>query len=264
MLLIDSSDRARSLTDVVPLLLLAAIPHGVAELLALLHRGRFQLRPHHVPHGLDALGDHLPLLPVPLLNHSHSVALVVLACHLEWAHHALKPELLDPLLGEVQVLKAPSDLILRRRLLTILLDRRADCLGIQHSGDHRTVVQDLSDPRSLASERSFPFVVDVLENVLVNLEPGAGGVEGHRFVALGRLSSRHDIGLTARPPVADHPIHPVASRDSLLGSTLVHHSPTRKINPVRVEPPDLEPRGLLLLARAVYREEGQFETELAR
>src|SRR3989442_3358990 len=88
MLLTESSGRGAPPTPLTSLLLLRAVAHGVAELLGLLHRGRFQLRAHDLADGLDPVGDDGPFLAVPLLDQGQPVALVVLAGDPEGAHHA--------------------------------------------------------------------------------------------------------------------------------------------------------------------------------
>src|SRR5262245_51117724 len=77
------------------LLLLGAVPHGVAELLALFHRRRLDLGANDVAHGRDPLGDHLPLLAVPLLDEDEPAPLVVLAGHLHGMGEALHPEVVQ-------------------------------------------------------------------------------------------------------------------------------------------------------------------------
>src|SRR4026207_746279 len=78
MLFTEISGRARSLTTTATrLVLLGAVAHGVAELLAFLDRRGLQLRPHHLAHRLHPLRDDVPLLAVPLLDEHRAVALVV-------------------------------------------------------------------------------------------------------------------------------------------------------------------------------------------
>src|SRR2546428_3661219 len=120
MLLTESSGRGAPPTPLTSLLLLRAVAHGVAELLGLLHRGRFQLRAHDLADGLDPVGDDGPFLAVPLLDQGQPVALVVLAGDPEGAHHALHAQLLEALLGEVQVLEAPPHLLAGERLVAVL------------------------------------------------------------------------------------------------------------------------------------------------
>src|SRR5262245_26706304 len=118
-----SSGRGRSLTapfDVPVLLLLRAVALSVAELLALLDRGRLELGPHHLAHGRDPVGDDVPLLAVPLLDEHGTVALVVLAGHLDRVREALHAELIEPRLREVQVLEAPAHLLAGERLVAVL------------------------------------------------------------------------------------------------------------------------------------------------
>src|SRR5574342_880422 len=116
MPLTNSSGRGVSLAALTSSLLLGAIPHGVAELLALLDGGGLELGAHHVAHGLDPVGDDDPLLAVPLLDQRLTVALVVRAGHPERPRQPLHAELLEALFGEVQVLHAPADLLPSERL----------------------------------------------------------------------------------------------------------------------------------------------------
>src|SRR5215475_7975632 len=108
------------------LLLLRAIARGVAELLALLDGGRLDLRAHHLAHRRYPLGDDRPLLAVPLLEQHGAVALVVLARHLDGMGQALHPELLEALVGQVQVLEPPAELLAGRRLVAELRHGRAN------------------------------------------------------------------------------------------------------------------------------------------
>src|SRR5713226_4488180 len=105
--------------------LFRAVALRVVELLALLDGGRLDLRAHHVTHGLDPLGDDLPLLAVPLLDEHGAVALVVLAGDLDRPREALHAELVEPLLGQVEVLEPPPDLLAREHLVAVLAHRGA-------------------------------------------------------------------------------------------------------------------------------------------
>src|SRR6266545_5437453 len=93
------------------LLVLRAIAHRVAALLALFNGGRLDLRANDVAHRLHPVGHDAPLLAVPLLDEDGAVALVVLAAHLDRVREALHAELLELRLGEVQVLEAPAHLL---------------------------------------------------------------------------------------------------------------------------------------------------------
>src|SRR5512143_1697120 len=112
-MLFTESSGAASLTTAssLRLVLFGAVAHRVSELLALLHRGRLELRAHDLPHGLDPVGDDVPLLAVPLLDQDRPAALVILAGHLHRVGEALEPDLVQPGLGEAQVLVAPAHLL---------------------------------------------------------------------------------------------------------------------------------------------------------
>src|SRR5262245_1984367 len=77
------------------LALLGAVSLGVPELAALLDRRLLELRAQDVTHGLDPVGHEGPLLPVPLLDESESVPLVVLAARLHRPHQTLEAEVLQ-------------------------------------------------------------------------------------------------------------------------------------------------------------------------
>src|SRR5688572_21159056 len=124
------------LTDkITPLLLLAAVPLRVAELLGFLDGGRLDLRADDLPHRRDPVRHERPLLAVPLLDPDRAVALVILARHLERVREALHAELLEPLVGEIEVLEAPPDLLGGRRRLGAL-HAGADGLGRLHIVDY--------------------------------------------------------------------------------------------------------------------------------
>src|SRR5919108_676694 len=141
MLLTASSGRAAPFPALTCLLLLAAVPLRVPELLALFDGGRLDLRAHHVLQRLDPVRDDVPLLAVPLLDQDRTAALVVLARDLDRMREALHPDLVEPLLGEVEVLEAPPDLLARWRLALGALHRRANRLRGEHRVDEAAVVE---------------------------------------------------------------------------------------------------------------------------
>src|SRR5262249_27691415 len=111
--------------------------------------------------------------------------------------------------------------------------------------DERSVIEDVADARTLRVERALTVVVDVLHDVLMNAVAGSRAVKRHRLVALRPLAGGKNVRFTPRPPVADQPIHLVADRRGFFNGDLVHDAPAGQVDPVRVEPADLEPRGLL-------------------
>src|SRR5438093_11954516 len=141
MLLTASSGRAAPFPALTPLLLLAAVALRVAELLGLVHGGRLDLRAHDVLQGLDPVRDDVPLLAVPLLDQDRTAALVILAAHLDRVREALHPDFLEPLLGQVEVLEAPADLLTGRRLTLGALHRGADRLRGEHRVHDAAVVE---------------------------------------------------------------------------------------------------------------------------
>src|SRR6266852_8096420 len=132
MLLTARSGRGVSLATGAPLLLLRAVAHRVAELLRFLDGRRLDLRPDDVAHRRDPVGDDGPLLAVPLLDQQGAAALVVLTGDLDRVREALHADLLEPLLGEVEVLEAPAHLLAGERLVAELRHRGAEGLGREH------------------------------------------------------------------------------------------------------------------------------------
>src|SRR2546430_17587087 len=125
MLLTDRIGRDIPFPALTSLLLLAAVPVRVAQRRGLVGGGRLDLRADDVLHGLDPVRDDVPLLAVPLLDQDRAAALVVLARDLDRVREALHPDLLEALLGQVQVLEAPAHLLGRRCLALGALDRGA-------------------------------------------------------------------------------------------------------------------------------------------
>src|SRR5947207_6730780 len=131
MLLTDRIGRDIPFPALTSLLLLAAVALRVAELLGLVDGGRLDLPADDVLHGLDPVRDDVPLLAVPLLDQDRAAALMVLARDLDRVREALHPDLLEALLGQVQVLEAPAHLLGRRGRLAAL-HRGADSLRGEH------------------------------------------------------------------------------------------------------------------------------------
>src|SRR6266849_6847030 len=173
--------------------LFLAVALRVVELLALLDGGRLDLRAHHVTHGLDPLGDDLPLLAVPLLDEHGAVALVVLAGNLDRPREALHAELVEPMFRQVEVLEPPPDLLAREHLVAVLAHRGADRLDGEHGVGDAAVVE--RRPHVLLLPGALALLVDVLDDVLEDLEVGARGMEGRALVCLGTVTSRDDVSV---------------------------------------------------------------------
>ena len=137
------------------------------------------------------------LLAVPLLELDRAAALVVGAGHLERLHEAGGAELLQPRLGDVEVLDAPADLLGRQRLLAVLLLRLADRLDGDDAVHDAAVVVDRADAR-LVLHLALALRVDVLLDLLDHREVGAGDVEAGRDVALGRVARGNRVLFRAR------------------------------------------------------------------
>src|SRR5262245_16390767 len=175
---------------------------------------------------------------------------------------ALHAELLEPLVGHVEVLESPADLLTRERLVPELRHRRADGLDGEHGVDDAAVVEHLADRLALA--RALALVVEDLEDVLMHLEAGAGRVERRPLVALRPVPRGDHVGVARRPPIADEVVHLEPDAGSLLDRDLVHDTPARHEDPIGVEPSHLEPGRLLLLARMVHGEQRQLEAVAPR
>src|SRR5947209_10633705 len=175
------------------LLLLGTVAHGVAELLPLLDGRGLDLRADDVAHGRDPVRHDGPFLAVPLLDEHRPIALVILAGDLDRVREALHAQLLEPLLGEVEVLHAPADLLAGERLVAVFRHRGADRLGGQHRVDEAAVVERLADRVLVAAALSL--VVDELEEVRVDLEVGARRVERRALVALRAVTGRDHVRL---------------------------------------------------------------------
>src|SRR5712691_8617102 len=225
MLLTDSSGRAVSLTAffisfsalfLVPIVaprevsslllywrgplrhLFRAVALRVVELLALLDGGRLDLRPNHVTHRLDPLGDDLPLLAVPLLDEHGAIALVVLTGDLDRPREALHAELVEPLLRQVEVLEPPPDLLAREHLVAILAHRGTDRLDGEHGVGDAAVVERRTHVLLLPS--ALALVVDVLDDVLEDPEVGARSMECRSLVGLGAITRGDHVSVAGRPP----------------------------------------------------------------
>src|SRR5206468_5980399 len=132
MLLTDRIGRDLPFPALTSLLLLAAVALRVAELLGLVDGGRLDLRADDVLHGLDPVRHDVPLLAVPLLDEDRTAALVVLARDLDRMREALHPDLVEALLGEIEILEAPANLLAGRRLALGAFHRRTDGLRGEH------------------------------------------------------------------------------------------------------------------------------------
>src|SRR5688572_12636712 len=109
--------------------LFGAVARANALLLRVLGCGRLDHRTHDRLVGRDPVADHVPALAVPLHELDAPAALVVHARDLERRHEAHRAELLQALLGDVEVLDPPAHLLAGDRLaLAEALLRGADRL----------------------------------------------------------------------------------------------------------------------------------------
>src|SRR5207249_4093583 len=230
MLLTASSGRAAPFRTLTSLLLLAAVPLRVPELLALFDGGRLDLGAHDVLHGLDPVRHDVPLLAVPLLDEDRTAALVVLARDLDRMREALHPDLVEALLGEIEILEAPANLLAGRRLALGAPHRRTYGLRGEHRVHDAAVVERRAHLFLLA--RAFALVVAVLHDVGVHREVGARRVERRALVPLGAVTGGNHVGVARRPPVADEVIHLEADGRRFLHGDLIHDAPARHEDPV--------------------------------
>ncbi len=160
------------------------------------------------------------------------------------------------------MLEPPPHLLARQHLVAVLAHRRADRLDGEHGVGDTAVVERRAHLFLLPG--ALALVVDVLDDVLEGLEVSARGVESRALVGLGALAGGNHVGVAGRPPVADEVVHPESDCRGFLDRDLVHHAPAGQEDPVRIEPANLEPRRLLLLAGMVHGEQGQLEAVLLR
>src|SRR6266436_5203543 len=86
--------------------------------------------------GRVPVGDDFPALAVPLLYAPVPRALVVGAGNLNRLQHTLEAHFLNACFREVEVLKTPTDLLTRQRLLAELFLRLPDRLHAEHGIHH--------------------------------------------------------------------------------------------------------------------------------
>src|SRR5262249_46651208 len=146
------------------------------------------------------VGRNLPVLAVPGLDASGARALVVLAGHLDRVQLVFEAELLEPLRGEIEVLEAPTHLLTGHGLLAEPLLGGADRLDPEHGVDQSAHVEDFA--RLLPSRGALAFVVDVLFQIVMQLEPTRGVLQRGRVVSLGAVFGRPNVRLGTRPPHA--------------------------------------------------------------
>src|SRR3989440_10800978 len=122
-------------------------------------------RPHQLAIRLDPVGNHLPLVAVPLLELDRTATFMVGASHLQRLHESGGAQLLEAGVADLKVLDAPAHLFTGQRLLAVLLLRLADRLDGNDAMNHTAVVVDGPDTRLVFH---FPLAlgVDVLLDVL--------------------------------------------------------------------------------------------------
>src|SRR6516162_6565642 len=180
------------------------------------------------------------------------------AGYLDRSQLALESELLETIGGEVEVLEAPAHLLAGERLLAEPLLRGADRLDAEHGIDQSAHVENLT--RLLPFRRAQALVVEVLLEILVQLEPTGGVLQGHRVVAGGTGLRRPHVRLGPRPPHAVHLLARIADRDRLLDGGRVHDAPAPQQHVVGAVLADLQPGCLLLDTGMRDRQEQRLES----
>src|SRR6266404_4242174 len=166
---------------------LAAVARSDVLFLRVRSRRLLDHRPHQLAIGLDPIGDHLPLLAVPLLELDRSAALVIRAGHLDCLHEPGRAEVFQARLADLQVLDAPAHLLAGQRLLAVFLLCLADRFDGDDTVHHAAVVIDAADAR-LIFHLPLALGVDILLDFLDHREVGARDVEAGRAVAFRRVS----------------------------------------------------------------------------
>src|SRR5438552_15254968 len=164
----------------------------------LLRVGEGGILVHLVEHGAvrpDPVGDELPVRAVPLLDAHVALALVIAAGELHRDHQALRTQLLDALVGDVEVLVAPLDFLALQWLLAGVLLRGADRLGVVNRIDHAPIVEHVADGLHVAVAAAL--AVDQFDDVLDHRIVRAGAVEGAGLVALGGVARGPHVLLRA-------------------------------------------------------------------
>src|SRR5690606_28355661 len=140
------------------------------------------------------------LLTVPLMQAGLVRPLMVSAGQLDRLQHALEPQLLDALSGKVQVFEAPADLLARQRLVAQLPLRGAEGLRADQRVDQSAIVENLRE--SILAD-ALALREHVLLDIRVHAELASRMLQQERLVALGLITRRDDIRLSARPPHAN-------------------------------------------------------------
>src|SRR5262245_27687910 len=116
-------------------------------------------------------------------------------------------ELVEPLLGEAEVLEPPAHLLAGNGLVPVLRHGDPDRLDFVHRADNPTVVEHFTD--GLAPAGALSPVVHELQDVPMHREVGARGVKCRADKPFGGRARADHVTLARRPPVADETTHPV-------------------------------------------------------
>ncbi|MCY1340703.1 hypothetical protein D9M69_266250 [compost metagenome] len=183
------------------------------------------------------------------------------AGQLQWLHQAFGTQRLQTGVIQTQVLEAPAHLLAAQRLLAELLLGDAHGLDIEDAVDHAEVVIDGAEALGIG-QVALALVHHLLRNALQHRELGAGRVRSDRDKTLGRCACRSRVFLGVAPDVADDVVGRVTHLLRGLERHGVHHAPAAQDHPVRLDPADVQPLRLLLIARVRHLQQGQLETVL--
>src|SRR5262245_1842313 len=151
---------------------LPAIARRDLLLRGVLARGLLDHLAHHLAIAGHERRDLLETVAGPLLELDHAGAFVVGAAGLDRREQSARADLLDPRLGEVQVLEAPAQLLGRHHLsLAELRLRDAKRLDHDHPVDDAARIHDIAQPRRIL-EIALAGAVDLLLDVLHHREVG--------------------------------------------------------------------------------------------
>ncbi len=134
-------------------------------------------------------------LPSHCCTRAVARALVVGAGNLDRLQHALEAEFLEACIGEVEVLKTPTDLLARQRLLAELFLRLADRLHAEHGVHQAAVIENFADLARL--RQPFALCIDVLLDLGMHGELACAMLKHQRLVTSSLIACGRHIRLGA-------------------------------------------------------------------
>ena len=199
--------------------------------------------------GVHPVGDDLPLAAVPLLELHLARTFMVGTGDLEGRHEAGGTQGFQAGVIQIEVLEAPANLLTGQGLaLAVLLLSLADRLDGDDAVHHATVVIHRADA-GLVFHVALVLAVHMLLDVGHDRVVGTRHVEAGGNEALGCRTGRDGVFLGAGPPHADQLFTGEAGLGGGLDGGRVHHAPAPQHHVVGLGLADLQPLGLLLVAR---------------